>query len=270
MKLKGKVALVTGTSPNIGGGIAEGLAAEGATLVCVDAMAANAEDCATYLKSSGRQALAITCDVTDEAQVEAAVRKACETFGRVDVLVNNAVVFNKKGVLTMPLAEWRRQIDVILTGAFLFTKYVAQSMIEREVRGSILNIISTAGHQGEPNNIGYSTAKSGMINFTRSAAMELVKHGIRVNSLTPTATDPSESAERAQRWGRAAPDLSASRPIFEMYRTRIPMQKLPKPSDYGRAAAFIVSSEAEMMTGTDLRIDAGAIARYWPWDPAAR
>jgi NAD(P)-dependent dehydrogenase (short-subunit alcohol dehydrogenase family) len=184
--------------------------------------------------------------------------------------VNNAVVFNKKGVLTMPLDQWRKQIDVILTGAFLFTKHVAQSMIERQVRGSLLNIVSTAGHQGEPNNIGYSTAKAGMLNFTRSAAMELVKHGIRVNSLTPTATDPSESVERAQRWGRPAPDISASKPIFEMYRSRIPMQKLPRPSDYGRAAAFIVSSEAEMMTGTDLRIDAGAIARYWPWDPAAR
>ena len=270
MKLKDKVALVTGTSPNIGGGIAEGLAAEGATLVCVDAMAANANDCAAYIKSVGGKALGITCDVTDEAQVSSAVQKACGAFGRIDVLINNAVLFNKKGVLTMPLAEWRKQIDVILTGAFLFTKYVAQSMIDRQVRGSILNIISTAGHQGEPNNIGYSTAKSGMINFTRSAAMELVKHGIRVNSLTPTATDPSESSERAQRWGRAALDLSASKPVFEMYRSRIPMQKLPKPSDYGRAAAFIVSSEAEMMTGTDLRIDAGALARYWPWDPAQK
>lgn len=270
MKLKDKVALVTGTSANIGGGIAEGLAAEGAAVVCVDALAANATDCANYLKSTGSKALAITCDVTDQTAVAVAVQKACDTFGRIDVLVNNAVVFNKKGVLTMPLDEWRKQIDVILTGAFLFTKHVAQSMIERQVRGSLLNIVSTAGHQGEPNNIGYSTAKAGMLNFTRSAAMELVKHGIRVNSLTPTATDPSESAERAQRWGRPAPDLSASKPIFERYRSRIPMQKLPKPSDYGRAAAFIVSSEAEMMTGTDLRIDAGAIARYWPWDPAAR
>ena len=181
MKLKDKVALVTGTSPNIGGGIAEGLAAEGAALVCVDAMAANATDCANYLKSTGAQALAVTCDVTAEAEVAAAVQKACDTFGRIDVLVNNAVVFNKKGVLTMPLEDWRRQIDVILTGAFLFTKHAARSMIDRQVRGSILNIISTAGHQGEPNNIGYSTAKSGLINFTRSAAMELVKHGIRVN-----------------------------------------------------------------------------------------
>jgi NAD(P)-dependent dehydrogenase (short-subunit alcohol dehydrogenase family) len=270
MKLKDKVALVTGTSPNIGGGIAEALAAEGATLVCVDAVAANATDCANYLKKIGGKTLGITCDVTDEGQVSSAVGKACEAFGRVDVLVNNAVQFNKKGVLTMPLEEWRRQVDIILTGAFLFTKYCAQSMIDRQVRGNILNIGSTAGHQGEPNNVGYSTAKSGMLNFTRSTAMELVKYGIRVNSLTPTATDPSEMVERAQRWGRPAPDISASLPRFQMYRSRIPMQKLPRPSDYGRAAVFMVSSDAELMTGADLRIDAGAIARYWPWDPAQK
>lgn len=269
MKLKDKVALVTGTSPNIGGGIAEGLAAEGAALVCVDAMAANATDCANYLKSIGAEALAITCDVTAEAEVAAAVQKACDTFGRIDVLVNNAVVFNKKGVLTMPLEDWRRQIDVILTGAFLFTKHAARSMIDRQVRGSILNIISTAGHQGEPNNIGYSTAKSGLINFTRSAAMELVKHGIRVNSLTPTATDPSESFERARRWGRAVEKPAGIDKVMRPFREGIPMKKLPVPSDYGRAAAFLASDDASMITGTDLRVDAGAVARYWAWDPKA-
>jgi NAD(P)-dependent dehydrogenase (short-subunit alcohol dehydrogenase family) len=270
VKLADKVALVTGTSPNIGGGIAEGLAAEGAGVVCVDSRADNAQDCARYIKRIGGQALGIVCDVCDEAQVAAAVQETCRTFGKIDVLVNCAAFFNKKGVLGMPLDEWRRQIDVILTGAFLFTKYTAQSMIERSVRGSIINIVSTAGHQGEPNNVAYCTAKCGLLNFTRSVAMELAAHGIRVNSLTPTATDPSESTERAVRWGRAPIDLSASRPVFETFRRRIPLQKLPKPSDYGRAAAFIASSEAEMMTGTDLRIDAGAVARYWPWDPSPR
>src|SRR5471032_1645384 len=96
MKLKDKVALVTGTSPNIGGGIAEGLAAEGASLVCVDASTANATDCAKYIAGTGSKAIGITCDVTDETQVAATVKKACEAFGRIDVLVNNAVIFNKK------------------------------------------------------------------------------------------------------------------------------------------------------------------------------
>ncbi len=98
----------------------------------------------------------------------------------------------------MPLDEWRRQLEIILGGAFLFTKHVAKSMIEQRRKGAIINIISTAGHQGEPNNIAYCTGKSGLLNFTRSAAMELVAHGIRVNSLTPTATDPI-GVDRARR-----------------------------------------------------------------------
>ncbi|HZZ88398.1 MAG TPA: SDR family oxidoreductase, partial [Caulobacteraceae bacterium] len=205
----------------------------------------------------------------DEDQVQAAVEAALAAFGRIDVLVNNAAIFNKKGVLDMPLAEWRRQTDIILTGAFLLTKHVARSMIERGVAGRILNIISTAGHQGEPGNIAYSTAKCGLLNFTRSAAMELVGHGIRVNSLTPTATDPAESFERAVRWGREARDPSAIAALMEPFRRGVPMQRLPKPTDYGLAAAFLVSDDAAMITGTDLRVDAGAVARYWAWDPAA-
>jgi NAD(P)-dependent dehydrogenase (short-subunit alcohol dehydrogenase family) len=268
MRLSGKVALVTGTSTNIGGGIAEGLAAEGAALVCVDSRAENAADCARYITSTGGRATAVTCDVTDERLVFAAVASARETFGGIDVLVNNAAIFNKKGVIDMPLEEWRRQLEIILTGAFLFTKHIAKSMIEQSRKGSIINIISTAGHQGEPNNIAYCTAKSGLLNFTRSAAMELAAHGIRVNSLTPTATDPSESLERAARWGRKVPNADKLKQAFEPFRTRVPMQKLPSPRDYGRAAVFLASDDADMITGTDLRVDAGAIARYWAWNPS--
>jgi NAD(P)-dependent dehydrogenase (short-subunit alcohol dehydrogenase family) len=267
MKLKDRVALVTGTSPNIGGGIAEGLAAEGAIIVAVDARADNANDCANYIAKTGGRALGLVCDVTDEAQVKATVDAALKAFGRLDVLVNNAAFFNKKGVLDMSYEEFRRQSGVILGGAFLFTKYAAQAMIGKG--GSIINIISTAGHQGEPGNIAYSTAKSGLLNFTRSAAMELVGHGIRVNSLTPTATDPTESFERAARWGRSVKKPEGIDRIMKPFRDGIPMKKLPVPSDYGRAAAFLASDDAAMITGTDLRVDAGAIARYWAWDPKA-
>jgi NAD(P)-dependent dehydrogenase (short-subunit alcohol dehydrogenase family) len=269
MRLSGKVALVTGTSPNIGGGIAEGLAREGATIIALDARPENAVDCARAIEAAGAKALALTCDVCNEDQVRQAVEASLAAFGKVDILINNAAFFNKKGVLDMSLAEWRKQTDVILTGAFLLTKYVAQSMIARAVAGRILNIISTAGHQGEPGNIAYSTAKCGLLNFTRSAAMELVGHNIRVNSLTPTATDPAESYERAARWGREARSPAASTAAMEPFRRGVPMQKLPKPTDYGLAAAFLVSDEAAMITGADLRVDAGALARYWAWNPGA-
>jgi NAD(P)-dependent dehydrogenase (short-subunit alcohol dehydrogenase family) len=267
MRLKDKVALVTGTSPNIGGGIVEGLAAEGAAIIAVDYLEANATDCARYVEGSGGRAVGLSCDVNDEARVRATVAAGLEAFGKIDILVNNAATFNKKGVLDMSLEEWRAQTGVILTGAFLCTKYVAQAMIERRTHGAILNIISTAGHQGEPGNIAYSTSKCGLLNFTRSAAMELAAHQIRVNSLTPTATDPSESFERAGRWGREAGSPARSMAVMETYRKGVPMQKLPKPSDYGRAAAFLVSDDAAMITGVDLRVDAGAVARYWAWTP---
>ena len=268
--LNNKVALVTGTSPNIGGGIAEALAAAGAALVAVDARPENALDCARYVESIGGRALGLTADVTDEAQVAAAVAAATARFGGVDILVNNAAIFNRKGVLDMSFAEWDRQTKIILGGAFLFTKHVAKQMIERAAGGAIVNIISTAGHQGEPGNVAYSTSKSGLLNFTRSVAMELVEHGIRVNSLTPTATDPSEALDRAERWGRAVtrPPVGAPRRI-DKFRLRVPMQRLPKPSDYGKAAVFLASDDAAMITGTDLRVDAGAIAKYWAWDPVA-
>jgi len=268
MRLNGKVALVTGTSPNIGGGIAEGLAHAGASIVAIDARADNAADCARAIEALGQKALGLTCDVCDEDQIRTTVEAALSAFGKIDILVNNAAIFNKKGVLDMPLDEWRKQTDVILTGAFLFTKYVARSMIERGVAGRILNIVSTAGHQGEPGNIAYSTSKCGLLNFTRSAAMELVGHNIRVNSLTPTATDPTESFERAARWGRDRRPPAGLDALMAPFLRGIPMQKLPKPTDYGLAAAFLVSDDAAMITGTDLRVDAGAIARYWAWDPA--
>ena len=271
MKLEGKTALVTGTSPNIMGGIAEELAREGANLVCVDVRSEYADRCAAAIVADGHDAIGVACDVTDEEQVLAAIGRATERFGGVDILVNGAAQFNFKGVLNMPLDEWRRQTDIILTGAFLFTKHVAHLMIQQERKGNIINIISTAGHQGEPGNVGYGTAKAGLLNFTRSVAMELARYGIRVNSLTPTATDASEGRERAARWGvegwppprlgeRASgllPDASRGAPLL----------KLPVPSQYGKAAVFLASDDAEMITGFDLRVDAGAVSRYWIWSP---
>ena len=270
MKLANKVALITGVSPNIGGGIAEELWSAGARIVAVDADADNANDCANYINANGGEALALVCDVTDETQVVQAVNRAVEQFGGIDILVNNAAFFNQKGVVDMSYAEWQAQTGVILGGAFLFTKYVALAMIEAERQGSMINIISTAGHQGQPGNVAYSTSKMGLMNFTNSVAMELAQHGIRVNSLTPTATDPAESVERARRWGRDVSEDPYTARLIAQFANHIPMQKLPKPSDYGKAAVFLASDDAGMITGTDIRVDAGAVSKYWAWDPASR
>jgi len=270
MKLAGKVALVTGVSPNIGGGLVEALAAEGAAVVAVDFSEANAVDCAGAVRAAGGKAIPVICDVTDEAQVRAAVAKGVSEFGGIDILVNNAAIFNKKGVLDMSWDEWQRQTAVILGGSFLFTKHVSQAMIGRGTGGVIVNIISTAGHQGEPGNVAYSTSKGGLLNFTRSTAMELAGHGVRVVSLTPTATDMDESFERARRWGRDIEAPAGVKEILAPFARRIPLQKLPSPSDYGRALVFLVSDDAAFVTGSDLRVDAGAVARYWAWDPSSQ
>ena len=266
MKLENRVAIVTGTSPNIGGGIAEGLAGEGARVVCVDAVADNAGQCAEWIRSRGGEATAVTADVTDEPQVEAMVARAREAYGGVDVLVNNAGILGGESVLDMPLARWTRQIGVNLTGAFLCTKHVGRHMVERGRGGSIIVIVSTAGHQGQAGNIAYSTSKGGLLNFTRAAAMDLARHAIRVNSLTPTATDPEEGLERAVAWGRARPERRAR--MLEFQRM-VPAGRLPSPRHYARAAVFLASDDAEMITGIDLRVDAGAVAKYWPWIPQA-
>ena len=266
MRLAKKIAIVTGTSPNIGGGIAEGLAEEGATVVCVDVAADNATQCAKAIKRGGGEALGLACDVTDESQVEAMVASVRDAYGGVDILVNNAGILGGLSVLEMPIERWNRQIAVNLTGTFLCTKHVARLMVARQRRGSIVVVVSTAGHQGQAGNIAYSTSKSGLLNFTRAAAMDLARHGIRVNSLTPTATDTEEAADRAVAWGRPRPE---PRPGGLDFPKMVPMGKLPSPRHYARAVVFLVSDDAEMITGTDLRVDAGAIAKYWPWIPNA-
>ena len=264
LKLAGKVAIVTGTSPNIGGGIAQGLADEGARVACVDVVGDNARQCADWITSRGGAALGLTCDVTDEVQVQAMVGRVREVWGGVDVLVNNAGILGGLSLLEMPLERWSRQLAVNLTGTFLCTKHVARLMVERATRGSIIVIVSTAGHQGQAGNIGYCTSKSGLLNFTRAAAMDLARHGIRVNSLTPTATDTEEGDDRAVAWGRERPPRHARMLDFQKM---VPMGRLPSPQHYARAAVFLASDDAEMITGLDLRVDAGAIAKYWPWIP---
>ena len=261
-RLEGKVAIVTGTSPNIGGTLARGLAAEGARIVCTDIAADVAGKCAARIQEAGGDAFAVAGDVTDEAHADDVVAQALSRWGRLDVLVNNAVIFNQKSLFDMPVAEYRRQIDIILGGAFLFTRAAARAMTELRGGGSIINVLSTAAWQGQPGNIGYTTAKSGLVNFTRSTAMELAEHGIRVNGFTPTATRPADPADRPAApsgWSRYPMDFSG----------QMPMGRLPAAQDYVGAVVFLASDESSMITGSNITVDGGATAKYWPWAPHA-
>jgi NAD(P)-dependent dehydrogenase (short-subunit alcohol dehydrogenase family) len=271
VKLQDKVAMVVGCSPSINAGIALALAAEGARLVCVDIEPEFAKACAEAIGRDGGQAIAVEADATNEPEVEAAVQRACEDYGGVDVLVNGAVIQIRRGLLDITVEEFRKQMDVILVGTYLFTRHVARALIAQARGGSIINIVSTEGHQGNPGNIGYGTAKGGLLNFTRAAAMELAPHRIRVNSLTPTATDPGEGEQRAAQWKLRWTAVQAGhRPGYTQGDKGVPLGRRPRPSDYGHAAVFLASEDAAMITGIDLRVDGGAIARYWRWNPGVR
>jgi len=271
-RLSGKVAVVTGCGPNINGGIAYGLADEGAKLICVDVRSDYAEGCARGIRQRAGEAVAAVADVSSEAEVRRAVAQGIEAFGPVDILVNGAVLQIRKGVLDLSPDEFRKQLDVSLVGALNVTKHVARAMIEHKRHGSIINIISTEGHQGNPGNVGYGTAKGGLLNFTRSVAMELAPFGIRVNSLSPTGTDPAEGVERAEAWGvEWVPGLGQARSADTTSGDQgVPLGKRPSPRHYARGVVFLASDDAEMITGFDLRVDGGTISRYWRWNPGTR
>ena len=264
--LAGSVAAVVGTSPNIGTGIALQLAAAGARVACVDKNEATAKHAAAEIQAAGGEAVAAACDVTSEPDVTRTLAAVQADLGLVDILVNGPVLYREKGIRQMSLGEWRQQLGVILDGTFLFTKHVAEALIAAGRPGAVINLVSTAGHQGEPGNIGYTTAKGGIVNMTRAAAMDLAPYGIRVNSLTPTSTDPREAMERAGRWGVAgvAPEHVAA---LDLAAAQLPLGTMPTPTDYGLAAVFLASPAARLITGIDLPVDAGSLAKYWRAKP---
>ncbi|KRF19757.1 oxidoreductase [Nocardioides sp. Soil797] len=264
-RLAEKVAIVTGASPNIGGTLAAGLAAEGARVVCADLDPDVAKASAARIEQAGGEAVALPGDVTDPAHADEVVARALQEWGRLDILVNNAVFFQQQGLMDMPYDDYRRQLDVILGGSFLFSRAAAAAMIEADAGGSIINVLSTAAWQGQPGNIGYTTGKSGLVNFTRSTAMDLARHGIRVNSFTPTATMPTDPVAAAQL------EELLSRPGTRSmdFRAQMPLHRLPTPEDYVGAVVYLASDEASMVTGTNITVDGGATAKYWPWRPHA-
>ena len=269
MKLKGKVAIVTGASPNIGGALARGLAREGAKVACNDINPETAQKVADKIIAEGGEAMIIPGDVTNESFVRSAVQQVVEEWGHVDILVNNAVKFIIKGILDMSTEEFNEQMQIITTGAFLFSKYVAREMIKAGNGGAMVNILSTAAWQGQPGNIGYCTGKSGMINFTRSAAMEFAEHNIRVNALTPTATIPEDPEIMAKMEKLIAASNAADQkfPLIMPFTDVAPMKTVPKPSDYVPALILLVSDDGKMINGTNISVDAGATAKYWLWNP---
>ena len=247
MSLDGKVAIISGAGPNIGRQIATTLAENGARVVCLDVRSDAAQATAEALTTKGFESLAVQADITVPDDVARAVDQVVEKFGAVDILVNNAAITHRAGLLEADVDSWRKVVDVILTGTFLSTQRAAQQMIAQGTGGAIVNIASTSGHRGKAGAIAYQTAKAGILNFTRGAAMELAPYGIRVNSVTPTQTGTPVGGGVAR-----SDDTTPG---------SIPRGRWGRPTDQAQAVLFLVSDSADFIVGVDLPVDGGNLAQ---------
>lgn len=245
--LSGRVALVTGAGPNIGGAIAATLARAGATVLCNDLKANLAEAAAKAAADGGHKAFPLAFDITDPDAVEKAVEAASREHGTIDILVNNAGVTVPKSLLTISIDEWRLVTRVVQEGTFLCSRAVASRLVAAKKPGAIVNIASTSGHRGRKNAIAYCTAKGGILNFTRALAIEMAPYRIRVNSVSPTKTGASVGAIES----------AAARSFDE-----IPLGRIGQPQDHANAVLFLVSDNASFLTGIDIRVDGGTLATW--------
>src|SRR5437016_4720375 len=276
VSLEGKVALVTGAGPNIGSGIALALSTYGARVACNDQRPEAAEACVRRIQRNDGTALAIPGDVTVESDVQGYVKKTLDAWGHIDILINNAALLGGRGVLEESLEYFNRAVNVAAAGNFLNTKYVAISMIERGIKGSIVSILSSNAWQGAPGVIAYAFHKGGLANFVRAAAMDLAPYGIRVNSFSPTAPEPDNPEFiAAGGGGRRPPAPAVERPgwwrdtgTFDIA-GNVPMGARSTPTDIGHCIAWLCSDYARLMTGCDFVVDGGARAKYWAYTPDA-
>lgn len=247
--LHGRVALVAGVGPNIGQGVATLLGQSGAAVVCVDRDGETANRCAELVASEGAESLAIAGDISTGGGVQAIFSQAAERFGVVDTLVNNAAVSIPHGTLNTTAEEWQLVVDVTLTGTFLMSQEFARRLVDAGKPGSVVNVASTSGHRGRKNAVSYCAAKGGVLNLTRALAMDLAPHKIRVNSVSPTKT------------GAALADDGASAPAARDF-SEIPLGRLGTPVDQAHAVRFLLSDEADFITGMDIRVDGGTLATW--------
>jgi NAD(P)-dependent dehydrogenase (short-subunit alcohol dehydrogenase family) len=218
--------------------------------------------------------MAVVGDVSSEDDVVRYIGEVLHGWGRIDILVNNAALLGGRGILEESLEFWNRAIAVAGAGTFLNTKHVAISMIERGIKGAIVNILSSNAWQGCAGVIAYAFHKGGLANFTRAAAMDLAPYGIRVNSYSPTAPRPDNPELLAEISGglRRRPDRSSEHPPWWRETGRIdvrgnmPMQP-STPTDIGHCVAWMCSDYARLITGCDFVIDGGARAKYWGYTP---
>ena len=260
LRLDGQVAIVTGGGGGIGRAIAIQLARAGADVVIADIVPERCEETAERVREAGRQALPCVADVSDGAAIREVVARADSTFGRIDVLVNNAGGTACRPFLEQSEASWHRHINLNLMSMLWATHAVAPIMIRGRRGGAIVNVTSIEGSRAAPYFAVYSACKAGMNNFTRTMALELAEHGIRVNAIAPDHTvTPGTRGNRSgpvdeSLWFKRTPEEA------EAMRQLIPVGREGIDTECGDIAVFLASPMTAYVTGVVLPVDGGTWA----------
>ncbi len=238
MRFKDKIALVTGGARGIGKAIAKRLVEEGASVWISDI-----DEKALKETSKELNCKYVVMNVADEEQVIQGIKKIVQDEGRIDLLVNNAGITDDTLLIRMKLEQWKRVIDVNLTGTFLVTREVAKVMIKNRY-GRIVNIASVVGEMGNPGQANYAASKAGMIAFTKTIAKELAARNITANAIAPGFVETKMTD--------ALPEK-----VKQAYFEAIPLQRFAKPEEIAGLVAFLLSEEASYITGEVIRINGG-------------
>jgi NAD(P)-dependent dehydrogenase (short-subunit alcohol dehydrogenase family) len=242
--LKGKVILVTGGGRGIGQVVARGLAKAGAEVVILQR--SEPKEAIKEIEEDGNTAYWVKADVSDEKAVDAAIAKTVERSGRIDVVFNNAGICIHKGTLEASIAEWRQVIEVNLTGEYIVARSAARVMMEKGIKGSIINMASMSGSivnipQWQAS---YNASKAGVIHMTKSLAIEWADAGIRVNSLSPGYIATAMSTETPQE-------------LKDAWLPLMPLHRMGKPEELISAVIYLASDSSTYTTGLDFIVDGG-------------
>ncbi|WP_371372435.1 3-oxoacyl-ACP reductase FabG [Thalassotalea aquiviva] len=238
--LEGKIALVTGASRGIGKAIAEQLVSQGATVIGTATSANGADNISAYLGDNGK---GYELNVTDAGSIEALFSAIKDDFGGVDILVNNAGITRDNLMMRMKDSEWDDIIDTNLSSLFKITKHVMRTMMKKR-HGRIINIGSVVGSMGNAGQVNYSTAKAGLLGFTKSLAKEVASRGITVNAVAPGFIDTDMTKELNDEQKQA---------IF----SQVPANRLGKPEEIANTVVFLASDAAAYINGETIHVNGG-------------
>ncbi len=253
MRLKDKVAIITGMASGIGEAIATRFAEEGARLILNDIDQSSAITVLVQIRAKGGQCELVAGDISQESTAEAIAAAAIKSFGAIDIVVNNAADFTQAGVEQASVAEWQKVLSVNVIGTALISKHAIPHM--KANGGSIVNIASMSGIIAQPNFATYSSSKAAQIAMTKCMALDLAPFNIRVNAICPGCVVTPASFREVDRLGltfSAWHDHMASMHL---------MNRLGEPNEVANPAVFLASDEASFITGTTLMVDGGYTAK---------